>query len=164
MATSKSQTTVEAAVDEASNVVHQVSREAQVEAYSQMITMVPAGQSDGFDIIVRIASATSWEDVNVSEDGLPDTKDQLGRRLRFESISRRESDKQNDNPWYFVVEATDLKTGEAIRFSTGSQTIMAQLATLYVKGWLPVIGEVVQSERETRAGFRPFALQVDARP
>lgn len=138
-----------------------VARAAQVDQLMAALAAIPLVESseDGLDVALRVMNATNWEDVNLGDSGLPQSKDLVGKSIRVERLERHESDKDGALPWYLVVDGT-LDNGRPIRFSTGAAVIMAQLAKLHALGKLPAI--VTITATQTRSGQQALQLRVDA--
>lgn len=142
--------------------VMQLTRDGQLQQLSAILSAIPMAEAsdDGLDIALRMMGASSWQQLNIDGTGLPQSKDLVGRELVIRKLERRESDKDGALPWYFVVDATDAKTDRDVRFSTGSATIMAQLAMLHALGNLPAV--VTITETITRSGQKALQLVIAA--
>lgn len=140
--------------------VRPISRDAVLAQLPALIIAVPEAQDDdGEGIIANILmSADPLEAGNLG--GLPEAEDMIGKRLRIEKLTRRESTQEDTwTPWYFVVEGTIKPSGEPFVFGTSAKSIVAQLAAMYALGQLPALVEVVKAEKDTKKGHRPLALR-----
>lgn len=131
-------------------VVHAVSREAQLAHIESLVLSVPEAESgDEFEILARLANATTPDELNMG-DGLPAIKDLVGRTLIVRGIARRESDKQYDTAWYLVIDATDANTGEEVRCQTSAKVAMMQLVQLHnmqaFPAWIRVDSKVTRND------------------
>ncbi len=60
---------------------------------------------------------------------------------------------------FAVLDITIVETGEATAVTCGSVNVMAQAAKLRDLEALPVTVKIVESDRQTEAGFRPMWLE-----
>lgn len=124
--------------------------EAIREAFLQMVLVVPEMEGDGgANIIAQIMQGTSVLDSNDIWTS-SDSEKLVGIELEIRSINRFESDYSEGLGWFFLVEAVNLRSGELIRFSNGSQTVMAQLVKAYLGDELPI--RAVLEEAKLRRG------------
>lgn len=60
---------------------------------------------------------------------------------------------------YFVVQATNLESGERQTLTTGSMNVLAQLTNMAERGTLVgAVRMLTKAERDTKGGFRPYWL------
>ena len=105
--------------------------------------------------ILAAPDASSWEDLfNAAH-----FKDYNGRKLRVHAFRQAESQYSGGLGVYFLLDATDLETGEDIVMTCGSDMAMAQLLNCWRRGDLPHDFEVVKKDRPTKAGFYPMRFR-----
>ena len=133
---------------------------ATVKRFAQMATMVPSEDGGGYErILDAILSAESWE--TLSDPWESTNAEKLrGKRLRVESVMRRPSQFAGGLGIFLVVKSVDLKTGEALVWTTSSVAIIAQLVRAYALRAFPLVAEVVIADRPTSQGFYPQHLHI----
>ncbi len=128
--------------------------------YEAMVEDIPEAGGDGVEgILVQLAQATSVDalDAPWRADGL---SAYLGRPLRIESLRRMPSEYGSGLPFFLIVNAADLETGELVTLTTGAVSVVAQLAKANQLGQVPgwrVIPR--QAERPSASGFYPQHLE-----
>lgn len=134
-----------------------------VAAYESMIAEVPEAGGEGFDgILEQIARAADVAalDAPWRSGGL---EEWANVPLAVLGIRKMPSDYAGGLPWFLVVDAAVVETGEAITFTTGAVGVVAQL----VKGWqlgaFPLVVVPRQSARPTASGYYPQHLEVSRR-
>lgn len=139
-----------------------ITREVLLAQYGDILQEIPmAEDGDGFGIIVDILNATSWEDLNRDAE-MDDMRDWVGKRIKVTNMIRRESTLDNGMPWYLIVDAVDVKSGELVKINTSSGSIMAKLAMLHHWGNIPAVMTVTKAEKATKAGFHPLDVTIEA--
>jgi len=129
-------------------------------AWQAMVAAVPEAGADSGSILRQLAAADSPEALNTPWENAPEDLEQyLGACLRFDAIARAPSDFKEGLGFYLIVEATDGRTGAALKLTTGSVNVCAQLVRAYVMGWLPRWAIVEQSEKPTKRGNYPQRLR-----
>lgn len=131
------------------------------EEFLKMILVVPEMEGDGgANIIAQVLAGGSVMDSNdIWQTG--DSDKLIGVELEIRAINRFASDFDEGNGWFFLVEAINRKTGELVRFSNGSQTVMAQLVKAHLGGELPIIAVIEQAKvRKGHTGKPPQHLRV----
>lgn len=150
-----------AAKTDAGSVV-QLTRDGQLAQLSALLQSIPEaeGASDGLDVALRLTMASDWQDLNLSDSGLPQSKDLVGRTVNVHKIERHESTKDGPVSWFFVVDSDDVRDGQPLRFSTGAPAIMVQLAMLHAMGKLPAV--VTIKSVATRSGNDALQLVIES--
>lgn len=139
------------------------SKDEVLAEYIRQLEQVPLADADGWGILGTILGSETWEDLQSEASKLPKAEDVAGRELKVTNIERHESTiDTSDTPWYFVVESTDIKSGEFVMWQTSARSVMGKLLRLYVHGVLPAIVETRKSLTSTRAGYYPINLIVHA--
>lgn len=128
--------------------------------FADMAMMLPQADGDGSARIVEalldaadpFSLNTPWETES--------SKDLDGAVLVIEDLTAQRSDFADGLGVFLVVHAVTKRTGEPVTFTTGAVSVVAQLVRAYVMGWLPMLVEVVKSERPTKDGYYPIHLRV----
>lgn len=110
-------------------------------------------------ILAAIVSAQDPDDLDDPWLGQGMRK-MLGRVLVVQSIKRLPSDFTDGPGWYLGCETVVQASGESLFVTTGSLPIMAQLATAYIRGWLPLNVVPRQAERKSRNGYYAMHLEI----
>lgn len=63
------------------------------------------------------------------------------------------------SPVFFVVDAVDMTDGSKVILTTGAHTPLCQLTNLALRNAFPAIRMLVESENETKSGYRPYSLK-----
>jgi hypothetical protein len=91
--------------------------------------------------------------------GVPNVRDNDGRKLRVWAIRARESDFEGPLGLYLIADVTWLDTGERGLLSCSSQMSMIQLLVLHREGRLPADIQIIRKEKATKSGFHPVHLR-----
>lgn len=124
-----------------------------------MIDALPeAGEGDELAIVSQIISAGRVEDLDRpwSSEGIAKF---YGRQIQINAVKRRPSDFQDGFGAYLVLEVMDLDTGEVEAVTTGSSSIVAQLAQAYRLVGLPITCIPRVATRPTSNGYYPQHLE-----
>lgn len=129
--------------------------------FASMAVGIPAADDGGAyeNIVLQLLAATDVDGLNAPWD-TSDAEKIAGHRLKIESVERRESDFNAGLGMYLVVKGVNMDDGEKFTWSTGSVSVVAQLARAHFLGAFPVIAELVISDTPTKNGYRPQRLQV----
>lgn len=84
----------------------------------------------------------------------------IGKPMSITGVTKRPSDFGEGLGIYLVVAAILAETGESVTFTTGSVSIVAQLAKAYAGGMLPLDCRIVQSERPSARGYYAQHLEI----
>lgn len=141
-------------------VTRAVSQELMNQFWSMASAIPEADDSNAYeDIVAQILNADGVDGLNAPWE--TEKAERLnGHRLKIESITKRDSDKDAGLGIYLVVKGTDLGTGEKFTWSTSAVSIVAQLAKAHFLAEFPVIATLVVSDKLTKAGYRPQHLDV----
>ena len=125
------------------------------ELYASALAAIPEAGNEGWEgILATIARAERPEDLDAawrSSGG----RDFVGRPIEVRSLRRLPSDFGEGLPFFLVADSVDLETGELLAITTGAVGVVGAWAIAAVRGWLPIRGMIVQSERPTDAGYYP---------
>lgn len=138
---------------------------AELEArYASLLEAIPEAGGDAVaSILEAIAEAERPEDLDAPwrADGLGAY---LGRRIVITAVRRLPSEYEGGLRWFLVLEGADALTGERIVATTGSVSVVAQLAKAVALDALPL--EVIPraAERPSKAGYRPQHLEIVRAP
>ena len=131
-----------------------------VAAYASMLAEVPDAGGDGFESILEaIALASDAADLDAPwrSTGLESL---VNTPIRIERIRKMPSDYPDGLPWFLVVDAAVVSTGELVTFTTGAVSVVAQLAKAHALGALPMVVTPRQSDRPSKSGYFPQHLQI----
>lgn len=138
-----------------------VIRPEVVAAYSAMVADIPEAGADGYEsILAQLAQAEDAAalDAPWRSDGL---KEFLGHPLVINGLRRMESEFGGGLPFFLIVDAAVIETGELVTITTGAVSIVAQLAKAHslgaIPGWRVIPRE---SERASSSGYYPQHLEV----
>lgn len=138
-----------------------VIRDETIAAFAAMASDIPESGGDGMEgIIAQLLQAEDATDLDAPwrADGLTAY---LGRRLRIDGLRRMPSEFDGGLPFFLIVEAADLETGEKVTLTTGAVSVVAQLVKAWDLGSIPgwrVIPR--QAERASSSGYYPQHLEV----
>jgi hypothetical protein len=128
--------------------------------FHDMLEAVPdAVDDDGFGIIAGLLEAEDWEGLN-RESKLPDAVDQAGKQLKWTDVSKRPSDLGEGLPYYLIIDAVNVATGEAVKFQTSAPGVVIPAIKLQQWGKLPALCQIEKSAKPTKAGFYPLNVTV----
>lgn len=134
--------------------------DAALAAYEAMFASVPESDTGGFGPMletIAMADLPGQLDAPWRSEGLKPYTDRL---LRFESIRKAPSDFEGGLPWYLIVTAADLSTGEQLTLTTGAVAVVAQLVRAHALGALPLDATPRRSKRPNAAGYYSYHLEV----
>jgi hypothetical protein len=135
--------------------------QATMALFAQMAVGIPeADDTEAYEsIVAQLLNADGVDGLNSPWD--TNTAENLaGHRLKIEELTRRASDFAGGLGMYMVCKGTDLGTGEKFVYTTGSVSIVAQLARIHHLGGLPAIVELVVGDPSPSTGRRPQHLKV----
>lgn len=137
-----------------------VIRPETVAAFAAMAIDIPEAGGDGFDsLLAQIINAEDASDLDAPwrSDGLTAY---LGAPLRIDALRRMASEYDGGLPFFLIVEAANLQTGERITLTTGAVSVVAQLVKAWSLGAIPgwrVIPR--QADRPSSSGYYPQHLE-----
>lgn len=110
------------------------------------------------DIVERILASESVEEV-LGETQAIHARDVLGNVLTIVGFTFNQSTLGGDGPaFYMLIDCAD-PNGETFKVTCGAVNVMAQLYRLNELGALPGLFRIVESGKETAAGFKPMWLK-----
>ena len=131
------------------------------ETFAMALGTIPEAGQEGWEgILATIARAERPEDLDAPWRAAGG-KAYIGRPLEVRSMRRMPSSYDEGLPFFLVLDAVDLLTGEVIAITTGSVGVVGPLAIANARGWVPIRGSIVESARPTDAGFYPQHWQMD---
>lgn len=149
------------ATTEVAGVVIPPVSDATMALFAQMAVGIPEADDGGAyeNIVLQLLNATDVDGLNAPWD-TSDAEKLANHRLKIESVQRRPSDFNAGLGLYLVVKGVDMGTGETFVWSTGSISVVAQLARAHFLEKFPVIAELIISDTPTKNGYRPQRLNV----
>lgn len=131
--------------------------------FAQMAVGIPEASDEGAyeSIVTQLLQATDLDALNAPWD-TTDGDRLAGHRLRIETIERRQSDYGGGLGMFLVCKGVDMGTGETFVWSTGSVSIVAQLARAWHLQAFPIIAELIVADTPTANGNRPQHLKIVA--
>jgi hypothetical protein len=110
------------------------------------------------DIVRRILAADSIEDVLKGTPAIH-AADVVNTPLIITGFTFNESDLTESGPgFYMLIDCADSQ-GEPYKVTCGAVNVMAQLWRLQQLEALPLVAKIVESEKKTKAGYRPMWLE-----
>lgn len=123
-------------------------------------TIPDAEEGSGLDnIISQILSGETADDLDSAWQSTGGEK-LINKPMTITEITKRPSDFGEGLGVYLVVSAILAQTGESVTFTTGSVSIVAQLAKAYAGGMLPLDCQLVQAARPSAQGYFPQHLEI----
>jgi hypothetical protein len=149
------------ATTEVTGVVVPVVSDATMALFAQMAVKIPEADDGGAyeSIVLQLLGATDVDGLNAPWD-TSKAEALANHRLKIETIERRPSDFNAGLGLYLVCKGVDIGTGEPFVWSTGSVSVVAQLARAFFLDKFPIIAELVISDTPTKNGYRPQRLNV----
>lgn len=105
----------------------------------------------------RLLSAQSADDILLPFDPVQG-KTKLGQPIYIEGCTIIESEYEGF-PWYVSLRCKVPATGETYVLTTGGEKVVMQAAAADRAGQWPLYCKLVQTDKETKAGFRPLELR-----
>lgn len=149
------------ATTEVTGVIVPVVSDATMQMFAAMAVGIPAAD-DGFaydNIVLQLLQASDVDGLNAPWD-TSDAEKIAGHRIVIETIERRPSDFNAGLGMYLVIKGVIPKTGEKFVWSSGSVSVVAQLARAWYLDAFPVTAQLIISDTPTKNGYRPQRLQV----
>lgn len=110
------------------------------------------------EIVAQLLSAESDEELE-NFGNAQGWRELEGVPMLVHGFRWRPSDMEGGASIYFVVDATQLDTGERVVLTTGSRNVLAQLTNLAKRGRIPgAVRQITKAQKATRAGFFPLML------
>lgn len=129
--------------------------------FAQMAVSIPEADDGGAyeSIVLQLLQADDIDALNAPWD-TNGGEDLAGYRLKIEGITRRQSDYAGGLGLYLVCKGTNMGTGETFTWTTGSVSIVAQLARAWHLGGFPVFAELIVGDPSPTTGRRPQHLKI----
>lgn len=137
--------------------------QATLALFAQMAVSIPeATDSEAYEaIVLQLLAAEDVDSLNAPWDSNA-AEDLAGYRLKIETIERRQSDYAGGLGLFLTLKGVKITTGDKFVWSTGSVSIVAQLARAWHLNAFPVIAELVIADTPTANGYRPQHLKIHA--
>jgi len=146
--------------DQQSAEVAVINDEALLAKFAEMAVMIPADVGGGVeDILAKILSATTWDQLDEPWE-TSTVDDILGKTLRITSVVRRPSTFHSGLGLFVIVKLLDPRNGTEYVKTTGSVSIVAQLARAYAMGVTAMTVQWCRAERPSENGFYPQHLKI----
>lgn len=135
--------------------------QATLALFAQMAVNIPEATDEGAyeSIVLQLLSADDVDGLNAPWD-TNNGEDLAGYRLKIESLTRRQSDYAGGLGLYLVCQGINMGTGEPFTWTTGSVSIVAQLARAWHLGAFPLTCELVIGDPSPTTGRRPQHLKI----
>jgi hypothetical protein len=157
MATDKHSTDVD---EQQSTEVALINDAKLLEAFAEMAVMIPADLGGGTeDILRKILSAQTWDQLDEPWE-TSEIDDILGKTLHVTKVVRRPSTIQGGLGIFLVVHLLDTTNGKEYVKTTGSVSVVGQLARAYALGCTALTVQWLRSERPSANGYYPQHLRV----
>lgn len=127
--------------------------------FEAILTEIPDAGGEGVEnILEQIAAANDVTGLDEPwrAGGLGKYVD---RPLRIDGIRKLPSDFGSGLSYFLVVDGADLETGEKVVATTGSMSVVGQLAKAWALGAFPCVVIPRLAKRKTKDGFYPQHLE-----
>jgi len=125
------------------------------ELFAQGLATIPEAGQEGWEgILATLARVEHPEDLDApwrSSGG----RDVVGRPIEVRGLRRMPSSFGEGVPFFLIADAVDLLTGEVLAVTTGSTGVVGAWIIANMRGWMPIRGMIVESERPTEQGYYP---------
>lgn len=146
--------------DQTSTEVALINDAKLLEQFGQMAVAIPSDIGGGTeDILRKILAADTWDALDEPWE-TSDVEDILGKHLRITKVVRRPSSFTSGLGMFLVVTLVDPKTQEEYIKTTGSVSVVAQLARAYFLGVTNMLVEWCRADRPSTNGYYPQHLKV----
>lgn len=133
---------------------------AENPALISLIDTVATGASGEGQMLDKLLAANSIEGLQAVYGKAPGLSNWVGRHIRIEGFRGIPSKFPNLSGWAFVLEVTDLDSGETQAASTGSDTVMALIAKMHQFGKVPFVAWVREGSKKEGQNA-PVYLEID---
>lgn len=128
--------------------------------FAEMAVMIPADDGNATeDILKQILTAETWDDLDAPWE-VSAIDDVINKPMRITSAKRLPSTFAGGLGVFLVIALVDIKTGETYIKTTGSVSVVAQVARAYALQCTDVIVEWKRAERPSKNGYFPQHLKV----
>jgi hypothetical protein len=146
--------------EQASTEVALINDTALLAQFGEMAVAIPSDIGGGTeDILRKVLQAATWEQLD-EPWRTSDVEDILGKTLRITKVVRRPSTFSEGLGVFLVVHLTDPKDGKEYVKTTGSVSVVAQLARAYFLGVTNMLVKWCRAERQSERGYYPQHLEV----
>ena len=118
-------------------------------------------QQAQYDIVRRILASDSIEDVLKQQEAIH-ARDVLGEALCVTGIRRMESSVGETGPDFYMLIDCVAPDGEPYAVTCGAVNVMAQLHKLEELDAFPLVLQLVEVGRPTKAGYKPMWAELNA--
>lgn len=130
-----------------------------LEMFAEMATALEEYDTGGSDSILQgIFKAETLDDYNAIFEG--DRGMPLNKELKVTRVRYAKSDYEAGLPFYLVADVIDTRTGETKEYTIGATVPVAILTRASFLGQLPILIELVESDKPTKGGYRPINVHV----
>lgn len=133
---------------------------ALIERFAGMVFLFDPVESDGGASLVEQLLNTR----DVSQLDAPwqqkDEDEILNRWLEIRGAHWEYSDYSEGTGVYLQIDAVDIEKSQRVRVSSGSVSVIAQLAAVQSLGAFPITAMIVRAQKKTKQGFYPKHLEV----
>lgn len=137
---------------------------ALLKRFADMAVLIPEGGGDGAArLLEAILNVGNPDDLDAAWR-TKDTERLAGEHLMIESAERSSSDFSDGLGVFLIVHAVKVDTGEEIVFTTGSISIVAQIARAYALDALPLSCMIKRAEQPSKNGYYPQHLEMVKMP
>jgi len=159
MAQRDSQHTMDEA-DQQSAEVALINDRELVEQFAEMAAMIPADSGSGTeDILRQVLAAKTWDQLDAPWE-TSNIDDILGKTLHVTKVTRRPSTYSGGLGQFLVIHLRDAKTGEEYVKTTGSISVVGQIARAYALGVTALTVQWLRSNQPSANGYYPQHLKV----
>lgn len=131
-----------------------------LERFAEMAVMIPGDLGGGVeDILAKILSAESWDQLDEPWE-TSEIDDIEGKTMRITKVTRRPSTFKGGLGVFLVVHLLDPKTGKEYVKTTGSISVVGQIARAYALGVESMTVQWLRAERPSESGYYPQHLKV----
>lgn len=130
------------------------------EQYSAIFATIPDAGGDALDgILLTIANVTDARDLDAPwrSAGLEAL---ANVPIRVTGLRKAPSEYAGGLPFFLVVDAVIIETGEVVTVTTGAVSVVAQLARAWAINALPLNVIPRISDRPSKSGYYPQHLQI----
>lgn len=128
--------------------------------FAEMAVMIPADDGSGAErIMAKILSAETWDQLDEPWNA-SSIDDIAGKTMHITKVTRSPSTIAGGLGIFLVVHLQDPKSGKEYVKTTGSISVVAQLARAYALGISALTVQWLKAERPTPGGYYPQHLRI----
>ena len=137
-----------------------ISNKALIQQFAEMAIMIPGDDENAVETILQtVLMAQSWDQLDAPWQ-TSDIEDVLNKELILKHAKRLPSTFTGGLGTFLVLFLEDPKTHQEYVKSSGSISIVGQVACAYARDWMPLKVKWRRAERASNNGFYPQHLQV----